>query len=192
MDCSAAVWRSCSTTAIAARPAAVNATEISPGGHAADIGFGGGLGLGLLLERVGNNGLVQGVEIADDVLTRARLRFAQDVQAGRLRLAHGSLTNLPLDDDSLDAVTTVNTIYFVPELEAACAELARVLRPGGRAVVGVGDPHAMARLPITPHGFTLRPIADVVAVLQDSGLESVEQRRVDDVAIPTHLLAARR
>jgi arsenite methyltransferase len=172
--------------------AIVEATDITPAAHAADIGFGGGVGLGLLLERVGNNGLVQGVEIGDDMLIRARSPFAQDVHAGRLRLAHGSLTTLPLDDDSHDAAITINTVYFVPDLDAACAELARVLRPGGRAVVGIGDPDTMARLPFTSHGFTLRPVTDVTAALHNSGLETVEQRRVDDVAIPCHLLVALR
>src|SRR5213076_3336775 len=59
--------------------AAVQATEIAPGGAAADIGFGGGVGLGLLLERVGDNGVVHGVEVADDMLNRAQSRFARDV-----------------------------------------------------------------------------------------------------------------
>jgi arsenite methyltransferase len=100
--------------------------------------------------------------------------------------------SLPLDDDSLDAAITINTLYFLPHLDAACTELARVHRPNGRAVVGIGDPDTMARLPFTSHGFTLRPVADVTAALHNSGLETVEQRRVDDVAIPTHLLVARR
>jgi ubiquinone/menaquinone biosynthesis C-methylase UbiE len=171
--------------------AAVQATQIEPGGVAADLGFGGGVGLGLLLDRVGDDGLVHGVEISEDMLRRARSRFAAHVEAGRLRLTDGSLTAMPLDDNSVDAAITVNTIYFVPDLDAICAELARVLRPGGRVVVGIGDPEAMARLPFTSYGFTLRPVPDVITTLQKSGLDLVEQRRLDDVAIPHHLLVAR-
>ena len=171
--------------------AAVLATEIGPGGVAADIGFGGGVGLGLLLDRVGDDGLIYGVEVSEDMLRRARSRFAAQIAAGRLRVTDGSLTSVSLDDDSVDAAITVNTIYFVPELDAACAELARVLRPGGRLIVGMGDTEAMARLPFTSYGFTLRPVADVIAALQKAGLDVVEQRRLDDVAIPHHLLVAR-
>jgi len=126
------------------------------------------------------------------MLRRARSRFAAQVEAGRLRLTDGSLTAVPLDDDSVDAAITVNTVYFVPELDAACTELARVLRPGGRVVVGIGDPEAMARLQFTSYGFTLRPVSDVSAALRKAGLDVVEQRRLDDVAIPHHLLVARR
>lgn len=171
--------------------AAVQAAEVARGGSAADIGFGGGVGLDLLLQRVGENGVVRGVEVSGDMLGRARSRFARQIQTGRLRLELGSLTALPLDDNSVDAAITVNTIYFVPDLDTACAELARVLRPGGRAVLGIGEPEAMARLPFTSYGFTLRPVTDVAAALQNSGFEIGEQRRLDDLAIPHHVLVAR-
>jgi arsenite methyltransferase len=172
--------------------AAVEATQVASGATGADIGFGGGIGLGLLLERVGDDGIVHGIEIADDMLERARSRYAREIQTGRLKLAHGSLTALPLGDGLLDAAITVNTLYFVPELDAACAELARVLRPGGSAVVGLGDPDAMARMPFTSYGFTLRPVAEVTAALQDAGLAVVDQHRLDDIAIPHNLIVARR
>lgn len=172
--------------------AAVEATEVGRGGVAADIGFGGGVGLGLLLQRVGESGVVHGIEIADDMLARARSGYAGEVGSARLRLERGSLTALPLDDGSLDAAITVNTLYFVGDLDAACAELARVLRPGGRGVVGIGDPQAMARMPFTSYGFTLRPVDEVRAALERAGLEVVTERRLADLAIPHTLLITQR
>jgi arsenite methyltransferase len=163
--------------------AAVDAAEVERRGVAADIGFGGGVGLQLLLDRVGDDGVVHGIEIADDMLRRAKSKFGRD---GRLRLARGSLTEVPLDDGSVDALITVNTVYFISELDAACAELARVLRPGGRAVIGIGDPDVMARLPFTKHGFTIRPVAEIAAALENSGLQ-VGQSRIDDKPIPRYL-----
>lgn len=167
---------------------AVDAAAASAGKTVADIGFGGGLGLDLFLRRVGSQGVVYGVEVSDDMLTRGRTRFAAQLETDRLRLVNGSLTALPFDDKSLDAAISVNTVYFVSDLDAACAELARVLRPGGRAVLGIGDPEVMARLPFTAYGFTLRPIADIIAGLKNAGFADVEQHRLDEVAIPHHLL----
>jgi arsenite methyltransferase len=175
-------------TAIAA---AVDSAEIAHGAVTADIGFGGGAGLQLLLDRVGDDGVVHGIEIADDMLRRAGSRFGRDVRSGRLRLSPGSLTELPLEDNSVDALITVNTVYFISELDAACKELARVVRPGGRAVIGIGDPEVMARLPFTPHGFTIRPVGEIAAALQNSGMQ-VEQRRIDEKPIPRHLFIGRR
>jgi ubiquinone/menaquinone biosynthesis C-methylase UbiE len=143
------------------------------------------------LDRVGDDGVVHGIEIADDMLRRARSRFGGDVRSGRLVLASGSLTETGLQDGSLDALITVNTVYFISELDAACAELARVLRRGGHAVIGIGDPDVMAQLPFTPHGFTIRPVGEIAAALQNSGLQ-VEQRRIDDKPISRYLFIGRR
>ncbi|MFF2086384.1 class I SAM-dependent methyltransferase [Nocardia sp. NPDC058176] len=171
--------------------AAVDAAAPAPGATVADIGFGGGVGLGLLLTCVGRDGVVHGIEPSRDMLTRARVGFTSEVADLRLVLAEGSLTALPLPAASLDAAITVNTIYFLDDLPAACAELARVLRPGGTAVVGVGDPEAMAKMPFTPYGFTLRPVDDVIEALTAAGL-TVEERTLANPPIPHHLLIARK
>ncbi|SEH86407.1 Methyltransferase domain-containing protein [Mycolicibacterium rutilum] len=167
--------------------AAVDATGAGPGSVVADVGFGGGAGLRMLLDRVGDAGTVHGVEIADTMLRRARRRFARDIAAGRLVVHRGSLTSLPFGDAELDAVATVNTVYFVADLEAACAELARVVRPGGRVVIGIGDPDVMRHAPFTDHGFTLRPVDEIRAALAGTGL-TVEHRPLDDTPIPRHTL----
>ncbi|MBF6134599.1 methyltransferase domain-containing protein [Nocardia otitidiscaviarum] len=174
----------------AAVAAAVDAAEVAAGEVAADIGFGGGVGLPLLLERAGADGVVYGVEISTDMLTRAKSRHTAEIGAGRLRLLAGSLDDLPFDADSLDAAITVNTLYFVADLDRACAELARVLRPKGRLVIGVGDPDAMAKMPFTPYGFRLRPVADIQAALGRAGFD-VEDEPLPGGPVPFHLLVAR-
>jgi arsenite methyltransferase len=85
---------------------------------------------------------------------------------------------LPLPDHCLDAAITVNTLYFVADLDTACTELARVLRPGGRLVVGIGGPEAMARMPFTAYGFTLRSVDDVIAVLRKAGFDLTDHQHL--------------
>ena len=55
----------------------------------------------------------------------------------------GDATALPHDDDSVDAVVLTCVLGEIPDQDAALGEIARVLRPGGRLVVGelFGDPH---------------------------------------------------
>lgn len=166
---------------------AIDAAAITPGSTVADIGFGGGAG-SLLLERVGAMGTVHGIEISDDMLTRARSAHAREIDSGRMHLAEGSLAALPLADDSLDASITVNTLYFVPDLDAACAELARVDRAGGHLVIGIGAADAMAK-PFTAYGFTLRPVPEVIDALERAGC-SVTHHELPNPPIPHHLLVA--
>jgi SAM-dependent methyltransferase len=172
--------------------AAVDATSLAPGHTAADIGFGGGVGLPLLLARVGPDGHVHGIDPSPTVLARGARAFRDQTRSGLLTLQAGSITALPLPDSCLDAAITVNTVYFVADLDLAFAELARTLRPGGRAVVGIGDPDAMAASPVTATGFTIRPLDDVVAALVRAGLAQVERRRIGEGHGAMHLLVARR
>src|SRR5206468_2214100 len=131
-----------------------------------------------------------GVEVSRDMLARAKTRFTTDIGTGRLRILEGSLTSLPLADASVDVAITANTIYFVPDLDAVCAELARVLRPQGRAVIAIGDPQDMAELPFTQHGFQLRPVEEITATLERAGL-TVDHRTAEHRPISGHLLVAR-
>jgi arsenite methyltransferase len=171
--------------------AAVDAAQINRGDIVADVGFGGAVGLRLLLDRTGDDGVVHGFEIAEDMLRRAESKFSAELGSGRLILARGSLTDLPLDNGAVDALITVNTVYFISELDAVCAELARVLRPGGRVAIGIGDPEVMAKLPFAAHGFTIRPVGEIVAALQNSGLQ-VDQQRIDDNPMPRYVLTGTR
>ena len=129
--------------------AAVQALHADDDAVVADIGFGGGVGLKILLDSVSRSGSVHGVEVSDTMLKQAARRYRRDIAAGRLALHEGSLTRMPFADGTLNGVVTVNTIYFVAELQEAFTELARVTAPLGRIVVGVADPEAMAKFPFT-------------------------------------------
>src|SRR4051794_36994599 len=91
--------------------AAVDATELKAGDVGADVGFGGGLGLRLMLQRVGPTGRVHGVELSDTMLRTAEQRHGDELAAGRLVLQRGSMTALPIEDGALDGLVTVNTLY---------------------------------------------------------------------------------
>jgi len=168
--------------------AAVNALEAAPGSRLADVGFGGGVGIELLLERVGPDGHVDGVDRSETMMDAAHRRFRDALTAGRLSLFQASMEYLPLADASLDGVITLNTFYFLPDLGRAAAEFARVLRPGGRLVVGVFDPAAMQRMPVVEHGFRVRPTEEITAALESAGLVQTRHLRVGRGPDAYHLL----
>jgi len=155
--------------------AAVEALQLTGGETVADIGFGGGLGLELLLGATGRDGHVHGVEPSADMVARARKNHRGEVDSGRLLLHEATMESLPFATGSLNGWISVNTVYFVPDLAAAFGELARVLSPGGRGVIGIADPAWMSQQPFTTHGFTLRPVAEVLAALESAGLTTEHQ-----------------
>lgn len=78
-----------------------------------------------------------GVDISEPVVRQARTAFHGDA----LRCAVSDVRDLPFRDASFDAVYSMGTIEHFDETERAVAEIARVLRPGGRAIVGVPNRH---------------------------------------------------
>ncbi len=56
-------------------------------------------------------------------------------------LRRGDLEALPIDDGRLDAATLMLVLHHVPEPDRALAEVARVLKPGGRALIVDMLPH---------------------------------------------------
>jgi len=171
--------------------AGIGALDLRPGSAVADIGFGAGIGLQLLLEDPAVERVV-GVDISPAMVEVARTRFADELRQGHLRLESGSLTEIPLPDSSLDGVATFNTVYFVDDLGAALRDVARVLRPEGRLVIGIGDPDAMARMRFTAHGFRLRSVGELEGTIAEAGLVLVDHRRVEGGRVPGHLFVATR
>ena len=77
-------------------------------------------------------------EMLDHTMARARERGIHNIEPRR-----GDARELPYEDASFDAAYLVAVLGEIPEQERALAELRRVLKPGGRLVVGelFGDPH---------------------------------------------------
>lgn len=172
--------------------AGVEALRLRPGQTVADLGFGGGHGLRLLLARSGPGGTVHGVELSQTMLRHAGRRFRRDVAAGRLVLTEGSLTALPLPDASLDAAMTANTVYFVDDLAPVCAELARVVRPGGPVAIVIADPAALATIPFTAYGFVPWTAQQVLEALAQAGFVDGQDLPVGTGGWLSHVVVAPR
>ncbi|HZR23555.1 MAG TPA: methyltransferase domain-containing protein, partial [Vicinamibacterales bacterium] len=78
-----------------------------------------------------------GIDISEPTARQARTAF----DAGALQATIADVRNLPFQDESFDAVYSMGTIEHFDETAQAVDEIARVLRPGGRAIVGVPNRH---------------------------------------------------
>jgi SAM-dependent methyltransferase len=108
--------------------------RLAAGETVLDLGSGAGIDAFLAAREVGPTGRVIGVDMTPEMLARARASAARHRYAN-VEFREGRLEELPLDDASVDAVTSNCVINLVPDKAAVFRELARVLRPGGRLVV---------------------------------------------------------
>ncbi len=99
-----------------------------------DLGSGPGFDALLAAPLVGEAGKVIGVDMTPEMIERARKTLARSGHR-QVEFRQGRLESLPVEDASVDAVTSNCVINLVPDKAAVFAEVARVLRPGGRMVV---------------------------------------------------------
>lgn len=92
---------------------------------------------------------VLGVDFAGAMLAHGAAKVRDAGLGSRVQLARGDAMQLPVADQSVDAVTIAFGIRNVQQPETACAELLRVLRPGGRlAILEFGLPVIPAVRPL--------------------------------------------
>jgi len=114
------------------RRVTLEALALRAGERVLDIGVGPGYLALEMAHAVGATGKVCGIDRSEVMLGLASKRCAG---VDRIELRAGDAARLPFDDASFDAAAAVQVYLFVGDVDAALAELHRVLRPGGRAVV---------------------------------------------------------
>jgi arsenite methyltransferase len=110
--------------------------ELRAGETVLDLGSGGGLDVLLSARRVGPAGRAIGLDMTDDMLTLAR-RHATEAGVANAEFRRGRIEAIPLPEASVDVVISNCVIALSADKPAVFAEIARVLRPGGR--LGITD-----------------------------------------------------
>jgi ubiquinone/menaquinone biosynthesis C-methylase UbiE len=168
---------------VAQRARVLEALALQPGERVIDLGCGPGLLALDLAAKVGEAGTVECVDASESMTALARQRCARQAC---VNVGVGDVSMLPYDSGVFDAAVSTQVYEYVPPVELALAELYRVLRPGGRAVVvdtdwescvwESGDRARMHRMldlwdTHCPHPRLPRTLA---AMLERAGFENVE------------------
>ena len=103
-----------------------------PGDRILDVGCGPGFYSRELLDQVGPDGSVTGVDQSPQMLGVARRRSEG---FGNVRFEEGDATALPVESGGFDRALSVQVLEYVADVPRALAEIHRALRPGGRVVI---------------------------------------------------------
>jgi len=141
---------------------------LKPDDRVLDIEFGGGYSLLTVAERI-PNGQVVGVDHSRDMVdAAASLIRARKLQA-RIRVRRGNVVKLPFAARTFDKVFTINTIYYWPDLAAGLREIKRVLKPGGRLMVGFRSPASLRLVTLAWDNFKRYEQQEVAAAMRNVG-----------------------
>ncbi len=146
-----------------------------------DLGSGGGFDVFLAAQRVGPTGRAIGVDMTPEMVTKSRqnaVSFRERTGLDNVEFRLGEIEHLPVPDGSVDVVISNCVINLSPDKPQVWREIARVLKPTGRAVVtdiGVLKPlpdavkeSAQALLGCLAGAI---PISETEAMIPEAGLE---------------------
>ncbi|MGX7673878.1 class I SAM-dependent methyltransferase [Plantactinospora sp. DSM 117369] len=162
-----------------------------PGAAVLDVAAGRGATALMLAAQYGAE--VTGVDLSEANVTAAGAAARDAGLADRVRFTHGDAERLPTGDGAFDAVVCECAFCTFPDKPTAAAELARVLRPGGR--LGITDVTVdSGRLPSELTGLggwiaciaDARPLDEYARILTAAGLRITGTER-HDAAVTTML-----
>ena len=113
-----------------------------------DLGSGGGFDCFIAAKKVGADGLVIGVDMTADMLSKSIKSipvFAEKTGLNNVEFRLGEIEHLPVADNSIDVVISNCVINLSPQKEQVWREIGRVLKPGGK--VSVSDLALKEELP---------------------------------------------
>ena len=120
------------------RNAAAQVTELldlTPGDSVLEIGFGPGIGIELLAQRMSVR-FAAGIDPSREMLAQATARNAAAIAAGWVELRQGSADQIPFASGTFDRVMSINSVQAWPDAIAGMREVRRVLKADGQVVLG--------------------------------------------------------
>lgn len=152
----------------------LGALNVAPGERVLELGFGGGVGLALLLAHEPSV-QASGIDLSRDMVRRCRQRFGD-----RVTLVEGSVDAMPFADAAFDKIFGVNVSYFWPDMPRALAEVHRTLAPGGSLVLGIRPPETLRRFQFDAAGHRVWEAPQYVQALSEAGFVGASARRMPD------------
>jgi protein-L-isoaspartate O-methyltransferase len=121
----------------------------APGERILEVGPGTGYYTLDVADWVKPDGEVDVLDLQPEMLDHT-MRRAGERGLANVTPTQADATSMPYESASFDAAYLVTVLGEIPDQDAAVRELARVLKPGGRLVVGelVGDPHYVRLTPL--------------------------------------------
>jgi SAM-dependent methyltransferase len=134
-----------------------------------------GCGHGRTLARLARTScsFLAGIDPSDVMVRLARKRLRRWIDAGRAEVRLASSAKIPHADQRFDAVFAVHVVYFWNQPLADLLEIRRVLRPGGRLLLGYvpRDERTLAALPASV--YALRSVEEIEGLLAESGFVEI-------------------
>ena len=138
-----------------------------------EIGMGNGLFIKELLKNTSNLKYI-GLDFSQTMIDEAIELNQNFIDKKKVSFIHGSIESLPFEDNSIDYITTTNTVYFWPNLYENAKEIYRVLKPNGKILIGYRSKELMDQIELANFGFNKYKKNEIETLLKNTGFKKTE------------------
>lgn len=150
----------------------IEALDVRPHHCVLDVGFGGGISIGLLAAQL-SEGMVAGVDPSREMVRRARRRYSRQISDGRVAVEEGSVEALPFPPGTFDRLLSCNTIYFWDSVTTGLNEMHRVLVPSGIMAMAMMPKPVQQSLGFDRRGYGMLSHNELMDHLAEAGFSTV-------------------
>lgn len=141
-----------------------------------DVGFGNGYLESLIYQKAKCS--VYGIDISEDMVILASENNKKGIENGDIHLSVGDCCSLAFEDDSFDAVTTMNTIYFWNDTIQGMQEIYRVLKENGVFYNAVLTKESLDKAFYTKNGFQKFEQDEYMKMGQQVGFKNISFQKL--------------
>lgn len=154
-----------------------------------EIGFGPGKLINEMAD-ITTEGVVEGIDFSQVMLKQASKLNRQYISNGKVRLHKGECSVLPFDNESFNKLCSINTLYFWNEPGKYFGEMFRVIKSGGKIVIGFRNDKQMSNLNLSEEIFRFYSKNDVVNILSDAGFSGAHIKEKEGIPFISYCAVA--
>ena len=142
--------------------------SIQANDHVLEIGF----GTGALINKIAmllDNGFVEGIDFSKSMVAIAQKKNRKHIDNGKVIIHLGDFNEQLFEDNSFDKIFSVNTVYFWKKPETTIAKIYRILKPGGKVIIGFHEKSDMEKMPLNKDVFQYYSTDDLAQLLSVHG-----------------------
>lgn len=160
----------------------LNNLDVKESDKILEIGFGNGKYFATL-NSMAENLRIYGMEHSPEMVEDAKSKNKKLIRSNILKVEVGSSDKLPFEDGMFDKIYCINVIYFWENPAQHLQEINRVLKPGGKFLIGFRPKENLATFEFTKFGFKLFFEEELKSLVSENGFQFVKMENGKDLEI---------
>ena len=153
---------------------AISELDVQDGECILEIGMGNGFFVKNIFEEKAGVKYI-GCDFSEDMIKQSTAINSDLVHEGKADFRLSNAESMPVDENSVDKILTINTVYFWENKEEVLSQFRKVLKPNGRVVLSFRPKEEMVNFPMTQYGFNMFAMDEVADLFLKNGFDIVSK-----------------